>query len=215
MDKFKNIAILILLAVILLLQFDKCSSVNTIDELSSELNLSKQTYTKERDKYNQLVVKQKAVETYHKQFIDSVAKDFEVKLNKAKAAIKYEYKTKIDTLEIPTIDTLTFYKDSSSGLKIKRFKEKNPYYEIEADVDSTFTRLRLSNITFKDTLLVLENSKGFFTKKTEYVIISKSPYSDISGVKSVKLKARPRKAVRILEFIIVGILGYKTYELIH
>lgn len=214
MEKTRDYFIAFLLIAITLLLLEKGCTMKKLDILQDEKSLAQQSYTKERDKYNQLVVKQTAIETYHKRFIDSVAKNFEVKLRGVKAAIEYKYSVTIDTVEIRTTDSLFFYKDTGSNLKIKRFKQITPYYSIDADVDSAFSRLRLNKISFTDTLLVLEKSTGLFVKKTEYQIISKNPYSDISGVKSVKLKPKPRKLLKALEFIAVGIISIKIYEFI-
>lgn len=166
---------------------------------------AEQEFSSERKKNGELVVKQRIMETDNKAYIDSVTKGFDVKIRGIKTAIRIIETTTIDTTYISYADSFFFYKDSSRHAR--GFKDSSRCYSISGTVDTS--GVTINKIEIKDSLLIMEKSKGFLIKHPQLIIVSKSPCKDISEVKSVKLRNKPSIFVKIIDraaFLIAGVL---------
>lgn len=183
-----------------------------------------------KNKYNQVIYESSVAkinnESQIKKLSDSIfslkRKD-EKQVKQIQALIRVSQRVKIDTIEIPYIDSVDRY-DSSLVAKNtvvippKRFKDSTSNYQIDGTV--LLDKVLINSLTLPDTssLRIVEKKEGFF-KKRETVIqgVHSNPLFSTNGMQTViKRGDRPSRWQRWIKPVIAGaISSFITYKIIH
>lgn len=206
--------ILVDLVIAFMVMFLLVKFITLTEQISYEKDLrvsGEQKFTKLVDKYNQLHIKQQVAEVNHQFAIDSLIKDFHVKGKGVKSAVVINSNTGFKNKKIPfRIDTFNqikpyyVYKDC---IKERiNLSDSDSWYSFKGYVDSV--GLTIEKVSFIDSFLITEKKKGLFKNKIELEIVSKSPYTDITKVKSVKIKQKSRIIPAFVSGVVTGVVTF-------